>query len=330
MNSILENPAQKWALVATGASFLLYFGKKYFNGATCNIKKDLSGKIVVITGANTGIGKYTATILAGLGATVIIGCRSIERGQKALEEIKKDANSDKVEFIQLDLADTQSIRSFAKEFNSRYNRLDILINNAGVMAILERQTTKDGFEMQFGTNHLGHFLLTHLLIDALKKAAPSRIINLSSLAHTNGKMNWDDLMGEKSYGALPAYGQSKLANILFTKKLAQLYEKDQIKSVCLHPGVIRTELTRYIINNPVKKALFALTTPAWWFITRNVAQGAQTTLYCALADYDKLTNGGYYNNCELAKESKLAKKAEDADRLWTESFKLLKLDAGSK
>ena len=325
MYNILADSCLTCTLGSVIVLFLLYLGKRYANGATCNIKKDLTGKVVIITGANTGIGKYTAETLAKYGATVVIGCRSLERGQKALAEIKENSKSDKVDLISLDLSDTQSIRNFAKIFNSKYDRLDILINNAGVMAILKRETTKDGFEMQFGTNHLGHFLLTHLLMEPLKKAAPSRIINVSSMAHSTGVMNWEDLNAEKSYGFWSAYCQSKLANVLFSKKLGQKYEKDQIKSVSLHPGAIRTELQRNFLNTKLRRLLMSLIQPLWWYLSRDVPQGSQTTLQCALMDYDKLSNGSYYNNCQVAKESKLAKNMDDADRLWNESFKLLKL-----
>merc|ERR1712150_177080 len=143
--------------------------------------------------------------------------------------------------------------------------------------------------------------------------------------HKMGKINWKDLNSEKEYNHLNNYAQSKLANILFAKKLSQLYEKDQIKGVSLHPGVIRTELARYYISGPVKKALMAISTPVYWYFTKNISQGAQTTLQCALEDYDKLVAGGYYSDCVLAQPSIAARNAQDADKLWIESLRMLNL-----
>ena len=325
-SEIFSNSYYSTALLLFGVLVLLVIGKIYFNGGKCNLQKNLEGKVIIITGANSGIGFASAVVLARLGATIIIGCRSIERGTKAVADIKEQSKKSNVEFIQLDLADTGSIRNFVKEFKSRHKRLDILINNAGVMGMVKREETKDKYEMTIGVNHLGHFLLTHLLIDTLKASAPARIINVSSIIHFLGKIKWSDFMHEKSYNHWSAYSQSKLANILITKKLARTYEKDQIKTVCLHPGVIKSEIIRYYMSNMVKKAIVFLGQWIYWYFSKNALQGAQTTLYCALEDYDKLVNGGYYTDCSLARESKAARSIEDADRLWIESYRLLKLE----
>ena len=188
-SEIFSNSYYSTALLLLGVLVLLVIGKIYFNGGKCHLQKNLEGKVIIITGANSGIGFASAVVLARLGATIIIGCRSIERGTKAVADIKEQSKKSNVEFIQLDLADTESIRNFVKEFKSRYNRLDILINNAGVMGMISREETKDKFEMTIGVNYLGHFLLTHLLMDTLKRSAPARIINLSSVTHFVAKIN---------------------------------------------------------------------------------------------------------------------------------------------
>jgi len=152
-----------------------------------------------VTGSSTGIGKETARVLAFMGATVILACCDVDATPAVVEELKKDTQNTKIEFIEMDLADLKSIKRFADEFKRKYDKLNLLINNAGVMAIPKRQETKDGFEYIFGVNYLGHFFLNNLLLDLLRKTAPSRIINLSSSYSKYGKINWDDLMSEKSY-----------------------------------------------------------------------------------------------------------------------------------
>jgi NAD(P)-dependent dehydrogenase (short-subunit alcohol dehydrogenase family) len=192
-------------------------------------------KVVVITGANAGIGKETAIDLARRGGKVYIACRDQERAETALKEIKERSGSDNVHFLQLDLASLDSVREFSKKFHGLESQLHILINNAGVMACPKSQT-KDGFEMHMGTNHLGHFLLTNLLLDLLKAGTPSRVVVVSSLFHIFGKIRQDDFMAEKFYFRWFAYGSSKLANILFTRELAKKLEGTGVTVNSLHPG----------------------------------------------------------------------------------------------
>ena len=182
---LLSQTNKMAAQVAIGvAAFaVLYAGKRYFQGGRCHSTKSLKGKTVVITGANTGIGKETAVDLAKRGARIIIGCRNMEKGKEALKEIQERSGSTDVFLEKLDLASLDSVRKFADNILKNERRLDILINNAGV-AGCPHQKTEDGFEMQFGTNHLGHFLLTMLLLDRLERSAPSRIINVSSNRHS--------------------------------------------------------------------------------------------------------------------------------------------------
>jgi retinol dehydrogenase 12 len=203
----------------------------------------IDGKVVIITGANSGIGKETAIDLARRGGKVYIACRDTKRGEDALSDIKDKSGSVNVHFLQLDLASMASIHEFSKKFHELEAQLHVLINNAGVMAC-PKAMTKDGFEMQIGTNHMGHFLLTNLLLDLLKQTAPSRVINVSSLFHWYGRINKDDLNSEKSYWRWIAYGQSKIANILFTRELARRLEGTGVTANSLHPGAVRTELMR--------------------------------------------------------------------------------------
>lgn len=203
-------------------------------------KKDtrIDGKVVIITGANSGIGKETAIDLAKRGGKIYIACRDVKRGEDALREIREKSESEKVHFLQLDLASLDSVREFAKRFHELESQLHILINNAGVMA-MPRATTKDGFEMQLGTNHLGHFLLTNLMVDILKASAPSRVVVVSSILHRIGTIKKDDLNSEKSYWKWTVYGQSKLANVLFARELSKRLQGTGVTANSLHPG--RTE-----------------------------------------------------------------------------------------
>lgn len=187
----------------------LDFHRLYAQGGQYKKNTRIDGKVVVITGANTGIGKETAIDLAKRGGKVYIACRNKERGEEALKQIKEISESENVHFLQLDLASMESIRQFSKRFHELETQLHILINNAGVMAVPKAQT-KDGFEMQIGTNHMGHFLLTNLMLDLLKQSAPSRIVNLSSLFHWYGRINKEDLNSEKSYWRWIAYGNKKI------------------------------------------------------------------------------------------------------------------------
>ena len=177
------------------------------------------GRLAVVTGANSGIGLIAARELARAGATVILACRDTAKGDAAANEIKaKSPNSD-VTVAALDLASLASARAFAERFNGEHDSLDLLVNNAGVMAVAPRRTTADGFELQFGTNHLGHFALTGLLLDKLQGREDARVVTVSSGAHRFGKMDFDDLQGERKYRRWGAYGQSKLSNLLFTFEL---------------------------------------------------------------------------------------------------------------
>lgn len=278
----------------------------------------LDGKTVLITGANTGIGKETAIDLAKRGARVIMACRDMERGQAALKEVIENSENDNVTCMKLDLSDSKSIREFADNINKGEEKLNILLNNAGVM-VCPYGKTADGFEMQIGVNHMGHFLLTHLLLDLIKRSAPARIINVSSVAHKFGSINLEDINSEKAYDKNWAYAQSKLANVLFTRSLAKRLEGTGVTAYSLHPGVVQTELWRHL-NGP-QQAVMKVVSP----FTKSSVQGAQTSIYCAVEPSLENESGGYYSDCAPAKCSEKAQDDDMAQKLWELSCEKLNI-----
>ena len=303
----------------SGGIFLL---RSYFGGGVCNYKAKLEGKTVIVTGANTGIGRETALDLAGRGARVILACRNISKADVAAKDIQNKTGNSKVIVKELDLASLRSVRKFASEINESEERLDILVNNAGIMRC-PYGTTEDGFEMQLGVNHLGHFLLTNLLLDKLQKSQPSRIINVSSLAHTRGKICFDDLQSKREYSPGPAYAQSKLANVLFTRELSKKLDSTDITVTAVHPGVVKTELGRHLSLSKSYLARFSLA-PIVWLVFKTPRQGAQTTIHCAVAD--DIESGVYYSDCKSKDPAEQAKDDGVAKKLWEISAALVGLE----
>lgn len=249
------------------------------------------GRLVVITGANSGIGYQAARYLSRVGAAVIMACRSAEKGESARAKIVSEHPSAKVEVRVLDVADLDSVRRFSEQFLNEHNRLDLLINNAGVMAIPERRTTPQGFEMQFGTNHLGHFALTGLLLPALLQQPNSRIVTVASIAHKGGKLKFDDLNAERSYDARRAYQQSKLANLVFGLELDRRLREHSAKtmSVIAHPGVAVTNIVSNGMGSGIRARLVGLVFP---FIGQSDDRGSWPVLYAATSP--EVHGGGYY------------------------------------
>ncbi|CAO3679519.1 unnamed protein product [Umbelopsis ramanniana] len=231
----------KYVAGAAGAVVGVTALKTYFNGATNTSKNRLDGKTAVITGANDGIGKETAIDLAKRGATVIIACRQSEKSTKALADIRRASNSSNVFLEHIDLSDLDTVRSFANRYLETGRPIHILVNNAGIMALPVRQESKQGYELQFATNHLAHYLLTELLLPVIKKSAPARIINLSSRAMYSGVIHFDDIQLKKKYNSWTSYHQSKLANVLYSGYLAR-----QLKGTGVFVAVSRVNC--YIAN----------------------------------------------------------------------------------
>ncbi|XP_043270397.1 uncharacterized protein [Venturia canescens] len=307
--------------------------------ATCNSTLRLVGKTVVITGANTGIGKETARDLYRRGARVIMACRNMEKANAAAEEVKTvppskpereqfQGDPGEVVTCKLNLASFASVRECAKHLIENETNIHMLINNAGVM-MCPYEKTEDGFESQFQTNHLGHFLLTLLLLPKLRSSTPGvKIINVSSDAHYFGTIHFDNINLERSYGPIKAYAQSKLANVLFTRELARRLKDAKIEGITvysLHPGVIATELGRHINTTlfPGVGFMFNKFVRPW---SKTPELGAQTTLYCALDEEAAKQSGLFYKECAVTTPSGKARNDERALRLWNESLKFVGLE----
>ncbi|HEX5938890.1 MAG TPA: oxidoreductase [Dehalococcoidia bacterium] len=238
------------------------------------------GRVAIVTGANSGLGLITARELARAGAKVVMACRDVTKGQAAVAEIEAVRPAGRVEVSALDLSDLTSVREFAERFRSEQDSLDILVNNAGVMAS-PRKLTKDGFELQFGTNHLGHFALTAHLLEAMTGREDARVVTVSSGAHRMGRMNFDDLQGERGYSRWGAYGQSKLANLLFAFELNRRLRVagSTIKSVAAHPGYAATNLQVAAAPNP-DRLFMAFSNRVF---AQSAEMGALPLLYAATA-----------------------------------------------
>ena len=277
----------------------------------------MGGKVVIVTGANSGIGKETAKALAKLGAAVVMVCRDRERGRLALGEVKKASRNENVELMLCDLSSQKSIREFASEFKKGHARLECLVNNAGIL-FRNRSETEDGLEATFAVNHLGYFLLTNLLLDLMRESAPARVVSVASEAHKYGAINFDDLQNEKNYRSLAAYSNSKLANVLFTYELARRLGASQVTANCLHPGVIATNLFR-ALPKPIG-ALFKL-------VTLSPEKGARTSVYLASSAEVEGVTGKYFVKKSATRTSAASYNEDTARRLWDESAKLTGLDA---
>ena len=271
----------------------------------------MKDKVCIVTGGSSGIGKATVVGLAQRGATVVIACRDVAKGKAALAEVAAKTGSRDLHVMQLDLASLLSVRAFAAAFTAKFTRLDVLVANAGVMTA-KRQLTADGLEMNFGVNHVGHFLLTELLLPLLKASAPSRIVVVSSNMHPSGKLDFDDSAMEKSWAG--SYPRSKLANMLFVRALAKRLDGTRVVVNGLHPGVISTELARDYAA-PIRLI-------AKWFF-KSPEQGARTSLYLATAPEAAELSGRYFANAKEKTPGAAALDDALAERLWTETERLV-------
>jgi NAD(P)-dependent dehydrogenase (short-subunit alcohol dehydrogenase family) len=277
----------------------------------------MQGKTVVITGGSAGIGKATASELAARGARVILACRDLEKAERAREDIVARTPDAAVEIVELELRSLRSVRDCAAKLRGRAPRLDVLINNAGVFPPMLR-VTLDGFEEQFGVNHLGHFLLTNLLVENLVAAAPARVVIVSSMMHAGGKLDFASFRAPAKYNAYTAYRQSKLANILFANELARRLASRGVTSNSLHPGGVATEIMRDANLAMRALARIAFTTPE---------KGARTPVYLAASPEVAGVTGQYFVSSKPAKTDPLAQDARLAAQLWEESAKLSGLAA---
>ena len=280
-----------------------------------NVNSGMGGKVILITGGTSGIGKAAATALAGMGATVVITGRNEERGKRALQEIREESGNDGVELILADLTVQDEVRHLAEELRERHNQLEVLVNNAGLV-LSERTETPDGIETQLAINHLAPFLLTNLLLDLLKESAPSRIVTVSSDAHRWAKIDLDDLQSRKRYRGMQVYGKTKLANIMFTYELAERLEGTGVTANCMHPGGVNTNFG----NNQggPMNLLFRLFKP----FMRSPEQGADTLIYLASSPEVEGMTGKYLADRKVKAASDAAYDETTRKRLWEASEEL--------
>ena len=277
---------------------------------------NIKNKNILITGATSGIGRSTVLALSSMGASVTFIARNKDKAEILLKELNTKSQN-KAAYILADLSSQKEVKSAAKEYLKMNRPLDILINNAGLIN-LKRRETIDGFEETFAVNHLAYFSLTNLLIDKLKESESARIINISSGAHQFVKrMNFDDIQSEKNYKPFKVYSYSKLANILFTRKLSEILKDDNITVNCLHPGVVATGFASQN-DSKFQKFLFKLSKP----FMRSSNKGAETSIYLSSSDDVSDVSGKYFYNSKVSKISSGASNEEDTERLWKISMEL--------
>ncbi|XP_054719914.1 retinol dehydrogenase 12-like [Uloborus diversus] len=288
----------------------------------CNSDQDMTGKTVLITGASDGIGKETARDLARRNARVLLACRNLGKANKVAQEIMEDTGNHNLVLKALDLSSFDSVRKCARDVLRTEKELHVLINNAGIISSGKRETTEDGCEKVMQTNHLGHFLLTLLLLDLLKKSSPSRIINVSSAAYTHAKLDVDDLNNEKSEPLynMRYYFNSKLANIYFTKELASRLSGTGVTVNAVHPGAVRTN-----VFSGRNGLLVALSKLGFLFLGKSSAEGAQTTIHAAVHPNLERTTGKYFGDCKEEKLQGIASSRAMARRLFENSEKIVGL-----
>jgi NAD(P)-dependent dehydrogenase (short-subunit alcohol dehydrogenase family) len=280
----------------------------------------MAGKTAVVTGANSGIGKATAAALAGAGARTFVAARNQTTGADAVADIRRSTGSDAVELSVFDLADLDSVRKGAADLLDRCDRIDVLVNNAGLV-LSERSETKDGFEATFAINHLGPFLLTTLLLDRITASAPARIVNVASTAHRSARrgLDFDDLQSTRHYAGMQVYGKSKLANILFTTELARRLQGTGVTVNAVHPGTVATGFAR---DGDAKGVLaFGVKLIKPFVLTPE--KGARTSVYVATSPEVAQVTGAYFVKCKQAKPSHAALDEAAAARLWAASEQLV-------
>lgn len=279
---------------------------------------DLGGKTALVTGANSGIGLQASARLAAMGAELVMVARDPAKGETAVEEVKSKSGSKSVSLLLCDFASQKSIQALADQVGRDCSRLDILVNNAGSVSPT-RQLTEDGIERTFAVNHLGYFLLTNLLLDLLKKTAPARIVNVASVGHRGGTMDFDDLGFERDYFIMRAYARSKLGNVLFTRELAKRLEGSGVTVNCLHPGSVSTNIwshAPWYARPFLAVARLFMVSPE---------EGGDRIVFLATSPQVEGKTGGYYEKDRIVEPSKLAQDDTLASRLWDVSASMTKL-----
>ena len=279
----------------------------------------MAGKVCVVTGSNSGIGKETAFALAEMGATVIMVVRSQEKGKAVLDEIVSKTGNNFVSLMNCDMSSMASVRDFAAEFKKKYDRLDVLINNAGAEYV-KRQVTSEGFERTFAVNYLAPFLLTYQLLDLLKASAPSRIVNVSSGLAKNGRVNFDDLQNQNSYKGMQAYSNAKLMLMMFTYELSRKLEGTGVTVNVLMPGFVATNLGKN--SGSLSSAImFTLVRP----MQISAKKGAETSVYLASSDEVKEVTGKCFSKSKEVETCPASYDREAQERLWNETVRILGL-----
>jgi NAD(P)-dependent dehydrogenase (short-subunit alcohol dehydrogenase family) len=275
----------------------------------------MNDKVCLVTGATNGIGLETARALVGSGASVLVHGRDLTRARAVAEDLARTTGNPKVRAVQADFARLADVRQLAQELNASVPRLDVLVNNAGMMSAT-RGRSAEGYDLTFAVNHLAPFLLTNLLLPSLTSAAAGRIVVVASAAHRRARLDFDDLMNIKVSGLLPAYARSKLANILFTRTLAQRLQGSTTTANALHPGFVNSHIFH------ATPALRWLLMPFAPFLMRTAAQGAATSIFLATSPQVAGVSGAYYERGRQVAPSEAAQSATDGERLWQESARL--------
>lgn len=299
-----------------------YLIKETLSGKDYKIKTSAANKVIIITGANTGLGKEAARLLAIKNATVVMACRDMVKCEKSRVELALMSRNKRLYCRKCDLSSQESIREFANKFQKEFNRLDVLINNAGVMRC-SKSSTKEGIETHLGVNHMGHFLLTNLLLDSLKKSAPSRIVNVTTLKHGSSRINKVDLNSDMSYSEEEAYNQSKLANLMFTSKLAEVLKDTGVTVNAVYPGISTTDISRHLpFYNSVTRFFIK---PIAWLFLKSAAKGSQTLVHAALDPELEDISGQFISNFKIIPLPYRARDQKTVEWLWKVSEKWTKV-----
>ncbi len=320
---VIFNQKAIYSVLIALAGYIAFLLKRRTNGPICDKKADMSGKIILVTGGNKGIGKAVVKELSKMGGRLIIASRDKKSALATISEINNTHPNLTIEYMYIDLSKTESIILFASNFKQKYQNLHILINNAGIISY-DRELNNKNQESTIATNYLGHYLLTYLLLDLLRKSAPSKIINVSSNYHLGAEYNFDDFNFEKSWNSKYAYKVSKLYQVMMTKQLHKYYHKDRIYSYSLSPGFVRSNI---FWNRPwFSKIWICVLYPYLYIFAKDCFYGAQTILYLAVENDRNLVSGEYYRDLKVFPSSKLALSDENNTKLWEKTKEILNLN----